>query len=190
MRNFQLLAQNVNVTPLLNALYRQPELWKEDTFLRNVPQGPFGETDTVYLRFPDKVEVTQEQLELYLKNQLAGHDLHECKWREEISKLPEARAHILTLAASLGATRIGRCMINRIVPGGRIFPHKDSHWHATYWDRYHLVLQSEPGNVFRCEDENVHMRAGELWWFQNANEHEVHNNSSMDRIHLVMDMRF
>ena len=191
MRNFLKIAEGINVTPLLNALYRKQHLWKADDFLRKFPQGPFGETDTVYLRFQDHVKVdTDEELELYQQNKLAGHDLHECPWRPEINELPEARSHIMALMQSMGTTRLGRCMINRIVPGGRIFPHADSKWHAEYWDRYHLVIQSEPGNVFRCGDEQVWMRQGELWWFQNAVEHEVINNSAEDRIHLVMDLRF
>ncbi|MBJ9659862.1 aspartyl/asparaginyl beta-hydroxylase domain-containing protein [Burkholderia gladioli] len=191
MRNFQKIAEGANVVPLLNALYRKPELWLADDFLRKFPQGPFGETDTVYLRFQDHVPVeTEADLELYQQNRLAGHDLHECPWRPEIDALPEARAHIMALVTALGATRLGRCMINRVKAGGRIFPHADSHWHASYWDRYHLVLQSEPGNVFRCGEEQVWMRQGEIWWFQNAIEHEVTNNSADDRIHLIMDLRF
>jgi Aspartyl/Asparaginyl beta-hydroxylase len=191
MRNFLRIAEGMNVKPLLNALYRKPELWKADDFLRKFPQGPFGETDTIYLRFQEHVPVeTEEELQLYQQNRLAGHDLHECPWRPEVNELPEARAHIMGLVTALGATRLGRCMINRVVPGGRIFPHADSPWHASYWDRYHLVLQSRPGNTFRCADETIWMREGEIWWFQNALEHEVINNSDADRIHLVIDLRF
>ena len=191
MRNFQKIFEGITIAPLLNALYRKPELWKADDFLRKFPQGPFGETDTIYLRFQDKVEVDDaENLQAYTENRLAGHDLHECPWRSEINELPEARFHINSLMNSMGATRLGRCMINRIAPGGRVFPHADSPWHADYWDRYHLVLQSDPGNVFRCGAEQVHMRQGEIWWFENALEHEVTNNSANDRIHMIIDLRF
>ncbi len=191
MRNFLKIAEGVQTRPLLNAIYRKPHLWKADDFLRKFPQGPFGETDTIYLRFQEHVPVeNDEQLELYKQNKLAGVDLHECPWRTEINELPEARQHIMALMAATGATRLGRCMLNRIVPGGRIFPHADSPWHASYWDRYHVVLQSTAGNTFRCGDETVWMREGEVWWFQNAIEHEVINNSDEDRIHLVIDLRF
>lgn len=191
MHNFLKIAEGVQTRQLLNAIYRKPHLWKADDFLRKFPQGPFGETDTIYLRFQDHVPVeTDEDLKAYTENRLAGHDLHECPWRAEVNDLPEARAHIMALMGATGATRLGRCMLNRIVPGGRIFPHADSKWHAEYWDRYHLVLQSAPGNTFRCGDETIWMREGEIWWFQNAIEHEVINNSADDRIHLVMDLRF
>ncbi|RBH43998.1 aspartyl beta-hydroxylase, partial [Pseudomonas sp. MWU13-2860] len=153
--------------------------------------GPFGETDTNYLRFHEHVPLeNDEQLELSKQNTLAGVYLHECPCRAEINELPEARQHVMALMAATGATRLGRCMLNRIVPGGRIFPHADSPWHASYWDRYHLVIQSTPGNTFRCGDETVWMREGDVWWFQNAIEHEVINNSDEDRIHLVIDLRF
>jgi hypothetical protein len=33
------------------------------------------------------------------------------------------------------------------------------------------------------------MRTGEVWWFNNAIEHEVVNNSADDRIHLIVDIR-
>ena len=80
-------------------------------------------------------------------------------------------------------------MLNKIRPGGRIFPHADTPVHATYWDRFHYVVQSSPGVMFRVGEEKVNMQTGEAWWFQNLVEHEVVNNSAEDRIHLVIDIR-
>jgi len=96
---------------------------------------------------------------------------------------------IMNLMAYVGGERLGRAMINKIKPGGRILPHVDSFEHAKYWDRFHIVLQSAPGVVFRCGEEKVYMGTGEVWWFQNAVDHEVINNSAEDRIHLVIDIR-
>jgi hypothetical protein len=33
------------------------------------------------------------------------------------------------------------------------------------------------------------MAPGEAWWFDNAQEHEVINNSADDRIHMIVDIR-
>jgi len=60
---------------------------------------------------------------------------------------------------------------------------------AEFYDRYHIVLKSSPGTIFRCGDEQVYMAMGEVWWFNNLIEHEVLNNSIDDRIHLVVDIR-
>jgi hypothetical protein len=52
MNNFQKLASGVNILPLLLAIKRRPDLWKADTYLRDYPQGPFGDIESIILRFP------------------------------------------------------------------------------------------------------------------------------------------
>jgi hypothetical protein len=170
----------IDPTLLVQQIVRQPALWKADTYLRDYPQGPFGDTDTIFLRFPP-ASVTEMERE--------AKDQHECVWMDGWLHLPAARSIVFGLVAQVEGERLGRVMINRLRPGGRIFPHADTPVHANYWDRYHVALQSGPGCNFRCGDETVHMPAGQVWWFQNANEHEVVNNSSDDRIHMIVDIR-
>lgn len=185
MRNFQRIGQ-VNVVPLLNAIMRRPELWKEDTYLRDYPQGPFGEVDTIMLRFPVKsVKETQAEVEQHLLT----HDPHESVDYPPFKILPEARNIVFGLMAEVQGERLGRVMINRIAPGGRIFPHADTPLHCEYYSRYHVCLQSGPGYVFRCGEEKVRMDQGEIYWFNNAIEHEVQNNAAIDRISMVVDIR-
>lgn len=186
MRNFLRLAGSVNVMPLLLGIQRRPELWAADTFLRDYPQGPFGDTDTIMLRFPVK---TVLETEAELKQYGESDGQHESIDYPAFAKLPEARPIVFGLMAEVQGERLGRVMINRIRPGGKIFPHADTPAHANYYSRFHVVLQSTPGANFRCGDESVHMAAGEVWWFRNAIEHEVVNNGSMDRIHMIVDIR-
>lgn len=186
MRNFLKIAQGVDVMPLMIALHRRPDLWHEDTYMRDYPQGPFGETDSILLRFPVK---SVKETEAEVADHFSKYDQHECIDYPAYASLPEARPLIMNLMNYVGGTRLGRCVINRVVSGGRIFPHADTPAHAEYWDRHHIVLQAAPGVTFRCEDEQVMMMPGEIWWFQNAKEHEVINNSGMDRIHLVVDIK-
>lgn len=177
MKNFLRIATGVDVAPLHLAIQRRPELWREDTYLRNYPQGPFGDVESIILRFPDREKV------------LAGGDEHENYDRDVYRLLPEARPLVMGLMSRVAGERLGRVILNKIRPGGRITPHTDSFPHAEYYDRFHVVLQSAPGAIFRAEDEQVHMATGETWWFQNAVEHEVVNNSPIERIHLVIDIR-
>lgn len=186
MRNFLRLAQGVDVMPLLHALARNPQLWHEDTYIRNYPQGPFGEIDSIMLRFPEKALVDSVAAQEAF---LAEHDQHESIDYPAYASLPEARPLIMNLMNYVGGTRLGRCLLNRITPGGRIFPHADSKPHCEYYERYHIVLQALPGVGFRCGDESVSMLTGEIWWFNNADEHEVVNNSGEERIHLIVDIR-
>ncbi|CAB3731161.1 aspartyl/asparaginyl beta-hydroxylase domain-containing protein [Paraburkholderia rhynchosiae] len=192
MKNFMKLAQ-VDVTPLMLAIRRRPELWQEDTFLRHYPQGPFGETESIMLRFPKIADFSRDKtgrkMEKYKQNLLPGYDQHESEDKPAFKVLTEARPIVFALMGSVQGERLGRVMINKIVPGGRIFPHADTPVHAEYYSRFHVVLQSQPGVIFRCDDEQVYMATGEVWWFNNKLEHEVINNSADDRIHMIVDIR-
>ena len=186
MRNFLLLAQGVDVTPLLLAIRRRPDLWKEDTYLRDYPQGPFKQIESIMLRFPVKsVHETEEELQ----NHLSTYDQHENVDYPAYKLLTEARPIVMSLMARVGGERLGRVMINKIAPGGVIFPHVDTKSHTDYYSRFHVVLQSQPGVYFRAGEETTYMAPGEVWWFDNAQEHEVINNSADDRIHMIVDIR-
>lgn len=186
MQNFLRLAQGADILPLLLAIKRRPELWREDTYLRDYPQGPFAQVETVMLRFPEKrVFELEEQLKAYTESD----EQHECVDYPPYKILPEARVLIMQLMARVGGERLGRCMINKVKPDGMIYPHADTAAHAAYYDRFHIVLQSNPQSLFRAGEEIVNMEAGDAWWFDNSQEHEVHNEGKTDRIHLIVDIR-
>jgi hypothetical protein len=186
LKNFLQIAQGIDTTPLMLAISRQPELWKEDTYLRDYPQGPFNQIESIMLRFPVKgVYETEEELQ----NHLSKYDPHENIDYPAYKVLTDARPLVMALMSRTGGERLGRVMINKISPGGRIFPHADTPSHAEYYSRFHVVLQSYPGVVFRCGDEKVYMPIGTAWWFNNKEEHEVINNSTEDRIHMIVDIR-
>lgn len=197
MKNFLLLNSGIDVTPLRLAIARHAELWAEDKFLRHYPQGPFEDVETIFLRFPERVvfddqDVAEQErkVQLYKENKLPGYDQHESIDYPAYALFPQAREIVLALMTRTGGVRLGRVMINKIRPGGRIYPHADSPEHANYWNnRLHVVLQSLPGNDFRCVDEHVQMRTGDVWWFDHRLEHEVINNSADDRIHMIVDIR-
>lgn len=179
MNNFQAVG-TVNPVPLMQQIIRAPHLWREDTYLRDYPQGPFGDTETIFLRFPPASVTELER---------SQRDQHECVWMDGWLHLPAARPLIFGLLAQVEGERLGRVMINKLRPGGRVYAHADTPVHSTYWDRYHFVLQSGPGCNFRCGDETITMQQNGVYWFQNIHEHEVVNNSADDRIHLIADIR-
>ncbi len=180
MRNFLRLASGIDMQPLMLQITRQPELWKADTYLRDYPQGPFQDVETIFLRFPP---CSVSELER------SKTDPHECVWMDGAIHLTAARKMVFSLMTTVEGERLGRVMINRIRPGGRIYPHADTPEHANYWDRYHFCVQALPGSQFRCGDEQVQMATGEAWFFRNELEHEVVNNSAADRLHLIVDIR-
>lgn len=190
MRNFMRLATGANVASLMLAIARRPELWAEDTFLRNYPQGPFGEVESIMLRFPVVATgLTDKQIKLYKQNKLPGYDQHESVDQPAYAKLHEARALVMNVFAAVAGERLGRVMINKIAPGGHIFPHADTPAHCDYYRRFHVVLQSAQGVEFRCGNETTYWETGSVFWFNNKLEHEIWNHSDADRIHMIIDAR-
>ena len=189
VKNFYKIGDGFQIGQLMLAIHCQHkamDVWKGDTYLRDYPQGPFGDCESIILRFPPiTVHETEEALSAHLSN----FDQHECIDQEIFGLLSEARPLVFGLMAFVQGERLGRIIINKIRPGGRIYPHADTPAHADYYDRFHIVLKSSPGVVFRCGDEQTYMETGSCWWFNNKQEHEVINNSSDDRIHMVIDIR-
>ena len=72
--------------------------------------------------------------------------------------------------------------------GGRILPHRDAG--GGYEDgvaRLHIPIFTTPDVVFFIDGERIHFSAGKTW-YMNANcVHAVENNSTQERIHLVLD---
>lgn len=179
MRNFQCIAVNVDTVPLLNAIMRDPALWNQHTLRTVHPNTAHGEVDDIWLRFNDIEESALEKVA----------DDTECINYPAWWALPQARAIIFDLMRRVEGERLGRVLVTRLAPGCKITPHTDGGAPATYYERFHIVLNAAPGCVFRAGDEVVQMAAGQVWWFDNTQEHEVINNGTDDRIHLIVDIR-
>lgn len=175
MRNFANIAYGMDFVPLHFAIVRQPQLWTMDTFWKDSAQPIFRDVDTIYLRFPAK----------------DGSDPMEATDQPAFDLLPEARAVLFSVMGRVQGERLGRVLINRLPSGASVLSHSDRVEGMTekYYDRFHAVLQTNAGVDFRCGDEHVTMRTGDIWWFDNFTVHEVKNSGNTDRIHLVMDIR-
>lgn len=174
MRHFQLLPINADVGPLHNAIQRT-DLWNQNT-LRTKHEGTVhGEVDDIWLRFN---EITEEVI-----------DDTECRDYPAFKELPQARALIFDLMRYVEGTRLGRVLITRLPPSGKILPHKDQGAPAHYYHRFQAVLQCPIGCSFSIEDETVQMDAGQIWWINNEAEHEVVNLGDDDRIVMIVDIR-
>jgi hypothetical protein len=194
MRNFLRLAEKIDYSSLLQQVFCQPELWNS-VKVRYTDDGPLSvhkPIDDIVLRYNPYTK-GEDYLDKICSS-VAVVDYP--AWH----KLPAAHEFIFALMTRVKGKHLGRCMISRTAPGQCIPSHSDiippaaaafpdRPQPAVYYERYHMVLQSGPGANFRCGDETVYMAPGEAWWFNNQIEHEVTNNSAVDRIHLVCDIR-
>lgn len=182
MRNFHKLAEGMVFGPIVHALARQPELWDQETLRTTHPATPHSQVSDILVRFNDLAKWKEAGDAASLL------DGHESIWFPAASKLP-VRPLLFDLMRSVEGERLGRVIITRLAPGCTITPHIDSGEHAAYYTRYQCALQSLPGVVFRCGAEQVSMRTGDIWYFDNRVEHEVVNNSADDRLALIVDVR-
>lgn len=148
--------------------------------LRTTHEGtPHGQVTDLLLRF-NRMQQTREQA-------LDDCETYPLKgWTDFFL----CRQVALDLMRHVEGTRLGRVMLTHLPPGGRITPHVDAGTPATYYHRYHCVIACGPGpNKFRTEADWVDMRPGEVWWVNNAREHEVVNESGSERVHLIVDIK-
>ncbi len=176
MQYFRRIKHDVDVQPFLDEIASIPEAWDLSTGRQ------------------DKIAVQREAQAIPLRGLVKSkigerkrRDVHESRYTTTSRKFVVARAFLESFAAEQGA-ELSRAKIVRLMPGRRVYPHIDRGAYYKFRDRYHLVLQSADGSYLKSGDEEVRMRVGELWWFDNKAVHEAHNDGSAERIHLIFDL--
>jgi len=81
----------------------------------------------------------------------------------------------------------GRSRFMGLAPGREVPPHIDIHYYWRTHLRIHIPVITNPGVLFTCGGETVHMAAGECWVFDSFQQHDVQNKGDAQRIHLVLD---
>lgn len=81
----------------------------------------------------------------------------------------------------------GRSRLMGLAGGADVPSHIDTHYYWRTHLRLHIPVVTNPGVLFTCGDETIHMKAGECWAFDSFRRHKVENKSSEQRIHLVLD---
>lgn len=94
--------------------------------------------------------------------------------------------YIMQIMAEIGAVW-GRSRLMALAPGAEVPPHADSHYYWRTHHRLHIPVITNPGVIFTCDDQSVHMAAGECWMFDSFRWHDVQNKGSERRVHLVID---
>lgn len=142
----------------------------------------------------DKIAVQREALAIPLrglrKSQIFGRrrsDVHESRWTTGSAHYPLARAFIRDVARDLDCD-LSRAKIVCLPAGRRVYPHIDNGEYYRLRGRYHMILKSSAGSWMKAGDEEIRMREGELWWFDNDQMHEAFNDGDEDRIHIIFDL--
>ena len=180
MENFQRIASGLDVAPLLNAIWGQPELWKQIVARQLTPGSPHKDTETIFLRWAEKLTVEDVFTAIPAVDYPA------------LDRLPEAKSLISQIMSKVGSNELGRVIITKLRPGGSIDTHADEGAYADHYERFHLALTADGGAWFTSyldadRAETVRMWPGELYWFHHKREHTYVNCGDTDRIHLIVD---
>ncbi len=142
----------------------------------------------------DKIDVQREALAIPLRGlrksaigERKRRDVHESRWTTGSKLYPVARRFLKDFAKEQDAL-LSRAKIVCLPAGRRVYPHIDRGDYYAVRDRYHLVLRSAAGSWLKAGDEEVRLREGELWWFDNKQMHEAMNDGDQDRIHMIFDL--
>lgn len=76
----------------------------------------------------------------------------------------------------------------RLAAGAEIKPHRDQGLGMEFGEaRLHVPIHTSAAVSFIVDNKTIPMKAGELWYFNADQIHEVYNRGSEDRINLVID---
>jgi len=175
MQNFKQLGK-MDVS-LIKTELATTKLWNWLSLRKKAYNSGHGDVDDIILRF-QSVEKHKEPVNFM--------DDMECVDYISQDSLP------ITMEAIKNMTMhrpIGRIIIASLRPNGKIADHIDEGNYALNHDRYHIVVQTNPSVIFRCDDEEVNMEEGSIWWFDNKKVHSVKNNGTIHRIHIIIDVK-
>lgn len=180
--SFQKILYNVNIGLLLKQLTFNPQLWNQNPERKVGYESPHAEMSDVWLRFRPKTELTS----------VASYaEPHIPAWYPAADKLTEVKRIALDMMSEFRAVQLGGILITKIPPGGKILPHDDrGRWHPEFFNtKIYIPLQSNAGCINTCEGDQVNMKTGEVWVFDNLKTHSVENNGDTDRLTLIISLR-
>lgn len=167
------IASGVIVKPMLWALQAQPDLWNQHPGRTADPLSPHREVDDIWVRYAELHDA-------------AKPGPHEPVWYPGmLNKLP-VRELIYPLMRFVEGDRLGGVLITRIRAGKQCFPHSDDGWHAKYYQKFAIQLQSSPGQFFCFKEAKLEPMPGDVYWFDNQHTHWVTNDTDQDRITMIV----
>lgn len=182
----KLLKTNINVKPLIDRIQKEPKLWEENTWRQDYtiqnerPVSPQQDTQAIMFRWApeNKIESVRDSLNVQIHKNLLD--------------ISEVQPLIIECLTTAGAIECGRVFITKLKPGGKVLPHSDYGMYSDHFERFHLVLTSDPGNRFFVENtqgwgESYSMRPGQFFWFNHKETHWCVNESKNPRMHMIID---
>ncbi len=176
MQYFKLMKPSIDPRPFLDEIASVDGPWDQSTGRQ------------------DKIKVQREALAIPLRGlrksaigERQRRDVHESRWTSGSKHYPLVCQFLRDFAKEQDSM-LGRAKVVCLPAGRRVYPHIDRGEYYLVRNRFHFVLRSAKGSWLKAGDEEVRMREGELWWFDNKQVHEAFNDGDQDRIHMIFDL--
>lgn len=177
------IASGLDVSGLVSEIHRQPWLWNEFRDRTESPDSPHHGLDDIWVRYNALRNLSGE-------GGLAAFNAeHDAEWYPSYFALPSVRQIVFRVMSLVDGERLGGVLITRIQAGKSCKPHTDQGWHASYYDKYAVQLESAPGQAFCFKGERLEASPGDVYWFDNLKEHWVENPTTQDRMTLIVCIR-
>jgi len=176
MQYFNRLDCSIDPTPFLDEIDAIEGLWQEQT----------GRQKSTKVQ-REALAIPLRGLRKSAQGNRARRDVHETRWTTGSKRFPFIRSYLEEITDRLDSLP-SRAKVVCLPAGKRVYPHIDRGEYYRVRNRYHLVLKSSAGSWLKTEDEEVRMKEGELWWFDNDRMHEAFNDGDQDRIHMIFDL--
>jgi aspartyl/asparaginyl beta-hydroxylase (cupin superfamily) len=84
--------------------------------------------------------------------------------------------------------KAGRVMLTKLMSNSNIDTHSDSGDYLDVVRRHHIPIITHDDVMFSVDGRSINMKEGEVWEINNMLPHSVENISSIDRVHLMIDI--
>lgn len=149
-------------------------LWQKECWRQQFAGTCHTDTETIYYRMPP-----------ILSPETLFNDL-DALWRYNtptwVSKI------VAAVASHQNFKKLGRVMLVKLKPGGKVSPHIDQGLYARTFARYHAVIKADHfASFLRVENVEYCSNEGDVLRLNHRLEHSAENKGANARIHLIID---
>lgn len=175
------LADGIDVTGLQDELDRNPQLWSQ--YESRIAEGtPHEGVPDIWVRYRAPEELTTIE---------AFREPHVPVFYPAWYQLPSLHPIVSGLVRCFTPVMLGGVLLTRIPPKGQVKRHTDrGSWHAEFMNlKLYIGVVCNDDCINEVDGQEVVIKEGELWTFNNLIPHSVRNDGDTERITLIVCMR-
>jgi hypothetical protein len=173
-----LLPGTFKVENALRDIKLHPHFWNKYRARAMAYNSPHTKMSDMWLRYNNYQNFNGDLVEFNRE--------HVSVWYDEAHKMPSVMNLVFQVYNYVQGRQLGGVLLTKIPPGGKVEPHVDSGWHASYYEKFAVQLMGNEWQSFRFEGYSLSAQPGELYTFDNSRTHWVTNDSDEDRMTLII----